>query len=167
MIIINCKLSSYFGPFPCEKTSNLHMEVSFHKNQVPRTSPWRPFRTDYWLHFGRVLVSSGVWLINSIIITQYEFAFSITHYLSYYLRLPEKRLNTIPYFSVYGLRMPIYGSNLSQYGNIRDRIQAFFALCETDCSFNWSRVTTWLFWSQALYIVRYWRHSLSKQNNPL
>ena len=26
--------------------------------------------------------------------------------------LPEKRLNTIPYIPVYGLRMPIYGSNL-------------------------------------------------------
>ena len=42
----------------------------------------------------------------------------------------EKRLNTIPHFPVYGLRMPIYGSGLSQYGKIRDRIQAFFAQCE-------------------------------------
>ena len=32
----------------------------------------------------------------------------------------------IPYIAVYGLRMPIYGSNLSQYGKIRQRIQAFF-----------------------------------------
>ena len=42
--------------------------------------------------------------------------------------LHEKRLNTILYIPVYGLRMPIYGNNLSQYGKIRDRIQAFFAL---------------------------------------
>ena len=40
--------------------------------------------------------------------------------------LREKRLNTTPYIPVYGLRMPIYGSNLSEYGKIRDRIQAFF-----------------------------------------
>ena len=38
-------------------------------------------------------------------------------------------LNTTLYFPVYGLHMPIYGSYLSQYGKIRDRIQAFFALC--------------------------------------
>ena len=44
--------------------------------------------------------------------------------------LPENPLNTIPYFPVYGLRMSIYGSNLSQYGKIRDRIQAFFAQWE-------------------------------------
>ena len=42
---------------------------------------------------------------------------------------PEKRLNTIPYIPVYGHCMPLYGSNLSEYGNIRERIQAFFALC--------------------------------------
>ena len=42
--------------------------------------------------------------------------------------LHEKRLNTILYIPVYGLRMPIYGNNLSQYGKIRDRIQVFFAL---------------------------------------
>ena len=41
--------------------------------------------------------------------------------------LHEKRLNTILYIPVYGLRMPIYGNNLSQYGKIQDRIQAFFA----------------------------------------
>ena len=40
----------------------------------------------------------------------------------------KKHLNTILYNPVYGLRMPIYGNNLSQYGKIRDRIQAFFAL---------------------------------------
>ena len=40
----------------------------------------------------------------------------------------EKRLNIITYFPAYGLRMPIYGSNLSQYGKIWDRIQAFFVL---------------------------------------
>ena len=44
------------------------------------------------------------------------------------LSLREKRLNTTPY-TVYGLRMPIYGSNLSEYGKIRDRIQAFFTQC--------------------------------------
>ena len=38
----------------------------------------------------------------------------------------EKRLSTIPYIPVYGLNMPIYGSNLSQHGKIRDRIQPFF-----------------------------------------
>ena len=43
---------------------------------------------------------------------------------------PEKRLNTIPYIPVYGHCMPLYGSNLSEYGNIRDHIQAFFALWE-------------------------------------
>ena len=42
--------------------------------------------------------------------------------------LHEKRLNTILYIPVRGLRMPIYENNLSQYGKIRDRIQAFFAL---------------------------------------
>ena len=42
--------------------------------------------------------------------------------------LHEKRLNTILYIPVYGLRMPIYGNNLSQYGKIQDCIQAFFAL---------------------------------------
>ena len=35
-------------------------------------------------------------------------------------------LNAISYFPVYGFQMPIYGSYLSQYGKIRDRIQAFF-----------------------------------------
>ena len=43
--------------------------------------------------------------------------------------LRENSLNTIPYIPVYGLRMPIYGNSLSEYGKIRDRIQAFFALC--------------------------------------
>ena len=43
------------------------------------------------------------------------------------LSLHEKRLNTILYTPVYGLRMPIYGNNLSQYGKMQDRIQAFFA----------------------------------------
>ena len=46
--------------------------------------------------------------------------------------LHEKRLNTIPYILVYGLHVPIYGSNLSEYGKIRERIQAFF--------------TRWLLW---------------------
>ena len=32
------------------------------------------------------------------------------------------------WLSVYGLGMPIYGSNLSVYGKIRKRIQAFFVL---------------------------------------
>ena len=36
--------------------------------------------------------------------------------------LPEKRLNTIPIFAVYGLRMPIYGSNVFQYGKILSKL---------------------------------------------
>ena len=42
--------------------------------------------------------------------------------------LHEKRLNTILYIPVYGLRMPIYGNNLCHYGKILDRIQALFVL---------------------------------------
>ena len=45
------------------------------------------------------------------------------------ISLREKRLNTIPYIPVYGLHMPIYGSNLSEYGKIRERIQALFMQC--------------------------------------
>ena len=40
--------------------------------------------------------------------------------------LREKRPNTIPYIPVYSLHVPIYGSNLSEYGKLRERIQAFF-----------------------------------------
>ena len=36
----------------------------------------------------------------------------------------KKHLNKIPYIPVYGLFMPIYGSNLSKYGKIQERIQA-------------------------------------------
>ena len=43
--------------------------------------------------------------------------------------LHENRLITLLCIPVYSLHMPIYGSNLSQYGKIRERIQAFFALC--------------------------------------
>ena len=39
------------------------------------------------------------------------------------------------YIPVYGLRMP-NGSYLSQYGEIRDRIQAFFALCLGSSEYN-------------------------------
>ena len=42
--------------------------------------------------------------------------------------LRENSLNTILYIPVYGLPMPIYGNNPSQYGKIRDRIQAFFCV---------------------------------------
>ena len=46
------------------------------------------------------------------------------------LTLHKKHLNTILYIPVYGLRMSIYGNNMSQYGKIQDSIQALFALCK-------------------------------------
>ena len=47
------------------------------------------------------------------------------------LKLTEKRLNTISYIPIYGLRMPIYRSNLTQYGRIREKYSVvFFTLCE-------------------------------------
>ena len=49
-------------------------------------------------------------------------------FVVFFNALPEKRVNTILYIPVYGLRMPIYGRNLFQYGKIRDHIQAFFVL---------------------------------------
>ena len=37
-----------------------------------------------------------------------------------------KRLNTVPYFTVFGQIISIYRHTKTVYGNIRDRIQAFF-----------------------------------------
>ena len=55
----------------------------------------------------------------------YEVVLTFLHHFT----LREKCLNTIPYIPVYGLHVPIYGGNLSEYGKIRERIQAFFTQC--------------------------------------
>ena len=46
-------------------------------------------------------------------------------YVSYITAWKTPEYNPV-YFRI-GLRMPMHGNNLSQYGKIRDRIQAFFA----------------------------------------
>ena len=55
----------------------------------------------------------------------------------YLLCLPF--LITIPYIPLYSLHMPIYGSNLSQYGKIQECIQAFFAPCQCMICYEWKR----------------------------
>ena len=81
----------------------------------------------YWCKKSNVRVKESVFNENRFL-GEEAIVLCALYTMSTIETLAEKRLNTTPYFPVYGFRMPIYGSNLSQYGKIRDRIQAFFVL---------------------------------------
>ena len=50
----------------------------------------------------------------------------------------KKRLNTVPYFTVFGQTISIYRHRKTVYGNIRDRIQAIFTQCRfSELSILW------------------------------